>query len=154
MRLIDADALYERATTLEAQALDYVGKLIERDGDEPSVEWKIWSAILAERTAFKHDLMDAPTVDAVEVVKQAFSGEMKLMPAEDALFANPYKTVLEDLKQVPMFTGKYDAKNGNIHFMYGISTVLEYIADKAGDEEYEGMFLDNLNKSAYGDKAE
>lgn len=63
MRLIDADALYERATTLEAQALNYVGKLIERDGDEPSVEWKIWSAILAERTAFKHDLMDAPTVD-------------------------------------------------------------------------------------------
>ena len=66
MRLIDADALYERATTLEAQALDYVGKLIERDGDESSVEWKIWSDILAERTAFKHDLMDAPTVDAVK----------------------------------------------------------------------------------------
>lgn len=85
MRLIDADALYERATTLEAQALDYVGKLIERDGDEPSVEWKIWSAILAERTAFKHDLMDAPTVDAVDVVKDMFKGEMKLMPAEDVL---------------------------------------------------------------------
>lgn len=69
MRPIDADVLYERATTLEAQALDYVGKLIERDGDEPSVEWKVWSAILAERTAFKHDLMDAPTIDAVEVVR-------------------------------------------------------------------------------------
>lgn len=27
------------------------------------------SAILTERTAFKHDLMDAPTVDAVQVVR-------------------------------------------------------------------------------------
>lgn len=63
MRLIDADAMYERARSLEAQALDYVGKLIERDGDEVSVEWKIWSAILAERTAFKHDVFDAPTIE-------------------------------------------------------------------------------------------
>lgn len=61
-RLIDADALYERACSLEAQALDYVGKLIERDGDKVSVEWRIWSAILAERTAFKHDVFDAPTI--------------------------------------------------------------------------------------------
>ena len=63
MRLIDADALYERTCSLDAQALDYVGKLIERDGDEVSTEWKIWSAILAERTAFKHDLFDAPTIE-------------------------------------------------------------------------------------------
>ena len=63
MRLIDADLLYERACSLEAQALDYVGKLIERDGDEVSVEWKIWSAILTERTAFKHDVFDAPTIE-------------------------------------------------------------------------------------------
>lgn len=68
-RLIDADALYERAHNLEAQALDYVGKLIERDGDTVSVEWKIWSAILTERTAFKHDVFDAPTIDAVKVVR-------------------------------------------------------------------------------------
>lgn len=65
MRLIDADALYERACNLEVQALDYVGKLIERDGDKVSVEWKIWSAILTERTAFKHDVFDAPTIDLV-----------------------------------------------------------------------------------------
>ena len=63
MRLIDADAMYERACSLEAQALDYVGKLIERDGDEVSEEWKIWSAILTERTAFKHDVFDAPTIE-------------------------------------------------------------------------------------------
>ena len=58
--LISRRALYEKAATLEAQALDYVGKLIERDGDGTSVEWKIWSAILTERTAFKHDVYDAP----------------------------------------------------------------------------------------------
>lgn len=62
-RLIDADVLYEKACSLEAQALDYAGKIIERDGDEVSVEWKIWSAILTERTAFKHDVFDAPTIE-------------------------------------------------------------------------------------------
>ena len=63
MRLIDADALYERAANLDAQALEYVGKLIERDGDKPSTEWRIWSAILTERSAFKHDVFDAPTIE-------------------------------------------------------------------------------------------
>ena len=62
-RLIDADALYERACSLEAQAMDYVRKLTERDGDKVSVEWKIWSVALTERTAFKHDIFDAPTVE-------------------------------------------------------------------------------------------
>lgn len=61
MRAIDADTLYERVCELEAQALAYVGKIIN---DETKVEeWKIWSAILAERTAFKHDIYDAPTIE-------------------------------------------------------------------------------------------
>lgn len=60
--LISRQALYEKITDLEARALDYVGKLIERDGDEPSEEWKVWTAILNERTAFKHDVMDAQVV--------------------------------------------------------------------------------------------
>ena len=60
MRLIDADALLERACNLESQALAYVGKIVN---DESKIEeWKIWSAILAERTAFKHDIFDAPEV--------------------------------------------------------------------------------------------
>lgn len=59
--LISREELYEKAVALEATALDYVCRLIERDGDEPSVEWKIWSAILTERTAFKHDVFDAPS---------------------------------------------------------------------------------------------
>lgn len=61
MRLVDADNLYEKACDLEAQALSYVGKI---GNDESKLEeWKIWSAILAERTAFKHDVYDAPTIE-------------------------------------------------------------------------------------------
>lgn len=61
MRLIDADALYERACELEAQALEYVGKIIH--DDEKIEEWRKWSAILNERTAFKHDVYDAPIIE-------------------------------------------------------------------------------------------
>lgn len=67
--LISRAVLYERAASLEAQALAYVGKLIERDGEEPSVEWKIWSAILNERTAFKHDVYDAPSAEPEQTAK-------------------------------------------------------------------------------------
>lgn len=61
MRLIDADALYERACELEAQALEYVGKIIH--DDEKIEEWRKWSSILNEQTAFKHDVYDAPTIE-------------------------------------------------------------------------------------------
>ncbi len=61
MRLIDADVLYERACELEARALSYVGKIV--NDETKTEEWRIWSAILAERTAFKHDVFDAPTIE-------------------------------------------------------------------------------------------
>lgn len=61
--LISREPLYKRAVDLEAQALDYVVKLNEREPDKYSEEWKIWSAILVERTAFKHDVADAPTIE-------------------------------------------------------------------------------------------
>ena len=58
MSLINREALYEKVCDLEAQALAYVGKIAN---DETKIEeWRIWSAILAERTAFKHDIFDAP----------------------------------------------------------------------------------------------
>ena len=53
--LIERKPLYEQAAKLEAQALDYVGRLIERDGEEPSEEWRVWSAIITERTAVCED---------------------------------------------------------------------------------------------------
>lgn len=61
MRLIDADALYAKACDLEAQALDYTVKI--SNDEEKREEWLRWSAILAERTAFKHDVYDAPTIE-------------------------------------------------------------------------------------------
>ena len=60
-RLIDGDALYEKASDLEAQALDYAVKI--SNDEEKREEWIRWSAILAERTAFKHDVYDAPTIE-------------------------------------------------------------------------------------------
>jgi hypothetical protein len=66
-----------------------------------------------------------------------------------------YKTVLKDLVKCPMFLGNYDAKNGSKQFMYGILTVMEFIAYNCGEEtydEFEKIFLENLQKSV--DKAQ
>lgn len=55
--------------------------------------------------------------------------------------------VLKELRKVNMFNGIYDAKNGKDEFMYGISTVMEFIANQAGDESFEDEFLENMSKS-------
>lgn len=64
MRLIDADALYERTTEWEAAAIKQVKKVM-RDGDK--MEWTRWSAILGERTAFSQDVYNAPTIDVAPI---------------------------------------------------------------------------------------
>lgn len=66
MRLIDGDALYEKTAEWEAMALHMVENPMN---DEDTTEWKRWSTILTERSAFKFDVADAPTVDAVPVVR-------------------------------------------------------------------------------------
>ena len=63
--LIDKRVLYKQTSEWEAQALAMVEKTMH---DEDPTEWRRWSAVLTERTAFKHDIADAPTVDAVPVV--------------------------------------------------------------------------------------
>lgn len=56
--------------------------------------------------------------------------------------------VYTQLKECPMFCGRYDAKNGNAHFMYGIETVMEHIAWNAGClEEFTNMFAKNMQES-------
>ena len=66
--------------------------------------------------------------------------------------AEAYKTVLEDLlsKNCGILHGKYDAKNGNRQFIYGVNTVMEMIAysvdEKTGDS-FSHMFLENMEKS-------
>lgn len=67
MRLIDADALYESTAEWEASAFAKIEELnrtpLEEMTDEERAEWRIWTAILNERSAFKHDVFDAPTID-------------------------------------------------------------------------------------------
>lgn len=66
MRLIDADELLNKTISLEAEAREQVVK--NEPLDNPK-KWHIWNGVLAERTAFKYDLLDAPTVDAEPVVR-------------------------------------------------------------------------------------
>ena len=72
-RYIDVEKLYERFAELEAQAMAQIEKLnkipFEERTKEDYDEWRIWSAILAERTAFKRNVADATTADVVEVVR-------------------------------------------------------------------------------------
>lgn len=61
-----------------------------------------------------------------------------------------YLIVLKDLVDCPMFTGIYDAKNGNKDFMWGVSTVMENIAINVSEDIYEkfsDLFCDNIIKS-------
>lgn len=60
-----------------------------------------------------------------------------------------YRIVYEDLtKDDWLFTGKYDAENGNKHFMYGIASVMEEIAYEAGRyEEFSEKWDSNIAKS-------
>lgn len=69
-KYIDAIPLYEHAVALEAKAFEVIQKLNARHfaqmGEDDITAWKAWQCILNERTAFKHDIMDAPTADVVE----------------------------------------------------------------------------------------
>lgn len=71
-RYIDADALYEKVAEWEARALAVVEKLNSKPFEEMDAneitEWRKWSCILNERSAFKFDVADSPTADVVEVV--------------------------------------------------------------------------------------
>ena len=61
-----------------------------------------------------------------------------------------YKIVFDDLKQCELFNGHYNAKNGNEQFMYGISTVMEFIAyrvDHSTGVNFEDDFLKNMSDS-------
>ena len=64
MELIDKNALYKQFVELEAAAWKRVEKHMN-DGDMDAL--KLWTAILNERTAYKHDVADAPAVEAEPV---------------------------------------------------------------------------------------
>ena len=62
-----------------------------------------------------------------------------------------YYLVYKDMtSEEGMLTGRYDAKNGNEHFMYGILTVMEFIAYKVGYDclnAFSDRFADNMARS-------
>ena len=60
---------------------------------------------------------------------------------------NEWNEVLREISAVPLFRGVYDAKNGKEDFMYGILTVIEFIADKAENNSYPDKFLENMTLS-------
>ena len=66
-----------------------------------------------------------------------------------------YKHVLTDLLQVKIFTGIYDAEHGDEHLMYGINTVMAYIANQVSKDtcdNVEDLFFTNLIASQHGEK--
>ena len=44
-----------------------------------------------------------------------------------------------EMMECPLFRGEYDAKNGSESFMYGISTVMEYLASCVDDTFYQSV---------------
>lgn len=63
--------------------------------------------------------------------------------------------LLEEMKQIGIFNGTFDAKNGSWEFMHGVGCVMEYLAAQVSDEylyNFQEEFYGNFNKSV--DKAE
>lgn len=59
-----------------------------------------------------------------------------------------FEIVYEELSKHPMYTGKYDTRHAKPNFMYGIASVMEHIAFKAGKlEEYTELYFKNYEKS-------
>ena len=60
------------------------------------------------------------------------------------------RQLVSEMMECPMFRGEYDAKHGNESFMYGIATVMEYLASLVDDtfyQEVSDVFTHNMAKS-------
>lgn len=62
---------------------------------------------------------------------------------------NAYRMVFNDIMNsgVNLFQGIYNAKNGDVSFMYGIGTVMEYLAYKVSEADYDNfseLFTQNI----------
>ena len=58
------------------------------------------------------------------------------------------RDLIEEMSsECALFAGRYDAKHGSEQYMYGISTVMEYLASQVSEEyrdNFEKMFLKNM----------
>lgn len=60
------------------------------------------------------------------------------------------RALVLEMMECPLFRGVYDAKHGKESFMYGISTVMEYLAAKVGEDFYQevsDIFIKNMLRS-------
>lgn len=62
---------------------------------------------------------------------------------------NAYRIVFNDMlnNDCDLLVGKYDAKNGNEKYMFGIAMVMEWIAYRVSDtdgDNFSDLFLKNL----------
>ena len=60
------------------------------------------------------------------------------------------KKIVENMRECGLFVGRFDAKNGNLNFMYGIKTVMEYLTSLISEEycdEYQKEFINNFKRS-------
>lgn len=60
------------------------------------------------------------------------------------------KEVLEEMKQIGIFNGTFDAVNGSWEFMHGVACVMEYLAGRVSEEYLEKFseeFYKNMEKS-------
>lgn len=63
-----------------------------------------------------------------------------------------YKIVYNDIlnRDIGLFLGRFDAKNGDPKFIYGISTVMEFIAYESSEKDYDDfqkIWFENFQKS-------
>lgn len=63
-----------------------------------------------------------------------------------------YRIVFNDMmnRDCGLLVGKYDARNGNNHFMFGIGMVMEWIAYSVSDADgdaFSELFTNNLIES-------
>lgn len=71
-----------------------------------------------------------------------------------------YRIVFNDMmnSECGLLVGKYDAKNGNEKYMFGVDTVMEWIAYKVSEvqgDDFSELFTKNMvesQKKARGDK--
>lgn len=60
------------------------------------------------------------------------------------------KEVLEETRQIGIFNGTFDAKNGSWEFMHGVACVMEFLAYQVSEEYFEELqkeFYKNFEKS-------
>lgn len=63
-----------------------------------------------------------------------------------------YKIVYNDIlnRGIGLFLGQFDAKNGKPEFMYGISTLMDFIAYESSEKDYDDfqiIWFENFQKS-------